>query len=293
MRIFLTGGTGFIGSHFIQQALADGHDVIAVRRPGSEPKIPLVRQPSWFDGVLTNDWSNILPSCDSFLHLASYGVVSDFDNWNLCFQVNVLESLHLWRQAIGAGIKHFVIVGSCFEYGRSGERYSAIPVTAPLEPITAYASSKAAASMAAHSMASKYQLNMAIARPFHVYGDGEASHRFWPTLVSAATSGNDLPMTSGLQVRDFQPVKDVAQELLAWLQSPNLRPGYAKLVNLGTGRPQSLLDFARHEWDRLEAKGKILPGLIPHRENEVWRFVPLVEPRIYNPSSCKNISRPY
>ena len=277
MKIFLTGGSGFIGSHFLQHALVYGHDVFALRRPGSETSIPLLRQPHWLDGALTDDWRHILSACDSFLHLASYGVVSDPNNWTECFRINVIDSLGLWRQSISAGLKRFAIVGSCFEYGRSGERFAAIPVTAPLEPTTAYGASKAAATMAALALASEHQLKMVVLRPFHVYGDGEAPQRFWPSLVSAATSGNDLHMTDGSQVRDFQPVTEVAQQLLFWLQHSQLRPGHPQLVNLGTGRPQSLLDFARQEWERLGAKGQILPGAVEHRHEEVWRYVPLVK----------------
>jgi UDP-glucose 4-epimerase len=288
MRIFLTGGTGFIGSHFLQHALANGHDVFALRRPGSATRIPLLRQPHWLDGALTDDWGDILSDCDSFLHLASSGVVLNSNNWIECFQINVMDSLQLLQQSISAGLKRFVIVGSCFEYGHSGERYAAIPVSAPLEPTTAYGASKAAATMAALALASEYQLNMVVVRPFHVYGDGEASQRFWPTLVSAAMSGNDLRMTSGSQVRDFQPVTDVVQQLLSWLQNSQLKPGKPVLVNLGTGRPQSLLDFARQEWERLGAKGEILPGALEHRHDEVWRYAPMVGTSIHVPFSPAN-----
>jgi len=41
MRILVTGGTGFIGSHFLQSAVRAGHEILAVKRQGAEPKIPL------------------------------------------------------------------------------------------------------------------------------------------------------------------------------------------------------------------------------------------------------------
>ena len=52
MKIFTTGGTGFIGSHFVQAAITSGHEVIALRRPGSQPRRLLKEQPKWIDGAL-------------------------------------------------------------------------------------------------------------------------------------------------------------------------------------------------------------------------------------------------
>lgn len=276
MRIFLTGGTGFIGSHLLQLALIEGHEVYALRRPGAHCRIALVKEPQWLEGSLSDDWSGALARCDAFIHLAAYGVAEGAHDWDGCFKVNVIESLQLWRQAVAAGVRRFLIVGSCFEYGRSGERYEEIPVTAPLEPISAYGASKAAASMAALALAVANDLYLVLARPFHVYGQGEAAGRFWPSLVAAATSGNDLPMTTGIQVRDFQPVEQTAEQLLAWLLQPQLQSGKPQVVNLGTGEQQSLLVFAQREWRRLNATGRLQPGGIPHRINEVMRYLPAI-----------------
>jgi len=276
MKIFLTGGTGFIGSHFLQKALAAGDDVIALRRPGATPRIPLDLQPHWLDGGLGDDWVDDLRGCEALVHLAAYGVADGPNDWKGCFQTNLLDSLQLWLQAVEAGVRRFLIVGSCFEYGRSGERYDAIPVTAPLEPTTAYGASKAAASMAAMAMAVEKQLQLLVARPFHVYGPGEAEGRFWPSLVTAATSGQNLPMTSGAQVRDFQQVGAAAEQLLDWLKLSQLTPGRPRIANLGANNPRPLIDFAEEEWARLKASGHLEVGKIPYRSSEVLRYAPEV-----------------
>jgi|688.fasta_scaffold42216_6 UDP-glucose 4-epimerase len=274
MKIFITGGTGFIGSHVLNQALAAGHEVVALRRPGAKPRILVQTNPIWLDGTLTDEFGSVLASCDALLHLAAYGVVGGSDDWERCFQVNLSDSLKLWTRAVDAGIRRFLIVGSCFEYGRSGERYDAIPATAPLEPTTAYGASKAAASVAAHALAVEQELQLVVARPFHVYGPGEASGRFWPSLVEAAKRGSDLAMTSGGQIRDFQPVDQAANQLLHWIQHVRLQPGMPRIANLGTGKPCSLLHFAKQEWSRLQSAGSLMPGSIPYRANEIMRYVP-------------------
>ena len=121
-----------------------------------------------------------------------------------------------------SGVKYFIIAGSCFEYGKSGNRYSYIPTDAPLEPSNSYATSKALASIAIRQWAEEHRVALEILRVFHVYGEGELFTRFWPSLRSAALEGRDFPMTNGEQLRDFQPVTSVARvfwtgsTFLAW-----------------------------------------------------------------------------
>lgn len=56
MKIFVTGGTGFIGSHFVKNALVEGYKLICLRRPGSQSRIPLENEPVWVEGSMENDW---------------------------------------------------------------------------------------------------------------------------------------------------------------------------------------------------------------------------------------------
>lgn len=275
MRIFLTGGTGFIGSHVLSQALALGHTVHAIRRPGKEPNIKISGNITWKEGGLRDDWGQLLRETDVLIHLSAYGVINGSQNWQECFQVNVNDSLALWLQAIEHGVKNFVVCGSCFEYGKSGMEYESIPPNAPLWPTTAYAASKAAATMAAIALAETHSLNLTIARPFHVYGEGENSQRFWSSLVKAAEEGRDYEMTRGEQIRDFITVQDAANKILQLAQeelSPRKTCNSAKIINIGSGRPQRLRDFAKAEWMEHEASGNLILGAIPYRTGEVFRY---------------------
>ena len=61
MKIFVTGGTGFIGSHFINQAHEAGHEVVALRRsPDSKPRTSLKQEPVWLDQPLSEVWEELL-----------------------------------------------------------------------------------------------------------------------------------------------------------------------------------------------------------------------------------------
>ena len=95
------------------------------------------------------------------------------NNWDYCFDVNVNQSLALWKSAVDNGIKKFLICGSCYEYGKREKIYS-IPTNAELKPIGAYGTSKAVASISALGLTRTFDLNLVIARLFHTYGEGEA-----------------------------------------------------------------------------------------------------------------------
>ena len=56
MKIFLTGGTGFIGSHLINEAHKRGYEIRALRRPGSKSRIKLDKQPYWIEGSLDGNY---------------------------------------------------------------------------------------------------------------------------------------------------------------------------------------------------------------------------------------------
>ena len=275
MKIVLTGGTGFIGSHFLKHALAKNYSVLAIRRSSdSQPRIPLDREPIWLDRQLSEVSSKELEGCDVLVHLAAHTGNVPYDNLHNCMRWNVIEVISLFEKARLSGIKRFVVAGTCFEYGRSGERFESIPTDAPLEPTNSYAASKASASIALSQWASQHSLSLDILRIFHVFGEGELSSRFWPSLRQAALAEQDFPMTEGAQVRDFLLVDDAASIFLERaLMPPSLVPN-VNILNVSSGDSQTIRSFADFWWNKWNAKGSILYGKLPYRPNEVMSYVP-------------------
>lgn len=274
MKLFVTGGTGFVGSHFIQQALAAGHSVTALRRPGSQPRIPLDVEPDWVDGPLDGDYSQQLAGVDVLVHLASHTPNPPYAPLDECLYWNVFAALKLARQAHDAGVRRFLVAGSCFEYGRAAERVSEIETDTPLEPNLSYPTSKAAASVAFEGFAREKSLQLKMLRIFQVYGEGEQNTRLWPSLRAAALRGADFPMSAGEQIRDFVPVEGVAEQFLSHLDFSDTEPGDPGVYHVGSGKPQSLLAFAEYWWKHWGATGKLLPSAVPYRTNELMRLVP-------------------
>ena len=276
MKLFVTGATGFIGLHFIYAAHKAGHEVVGLRRVGSQPRIDLKKQPIWVEGLLDSDFSKTLRDCDAFVHFASHTPNPPYDTLENCLYWNLITTLQLCNQALKAGIKKFLIAGSCFEYGKSGERYDYIPTTAPLEPTMTYPTSKAAASIALYGWAVEKQVQLQILRIFQVFGEGELETRLWPSLKKAALNAEDFPMTKGEQIRDFIHVEEVVIKFVEELKFISVNKGEPRILNIGTGKPQSILEFSKYWWHKWNAKGRLQIGAVPYRENEVMRYVPKV-----------------
>lgn len=274
MKIVLTGGTGFIGSHFLNQALAAGHSVLALRRSASSTtRIPLAKEPVWLDRQLDEVSSSELQGCEVLVHLAAHTGNVPYDTLSICLRWNLMAALALFEQARIAGVRRFIVAGSCFEYGRSGERYEAIPTNAPLEPTNSYAASKAAASIALIQWAEDHNLSLKVLRVFHVYGEGEPETRLWPSLHRAALAGANFPMTEGAQIRDFMHVESVARTFVERATAQNEDDPKAIVINLSSGQPKTIRLFAEHWWKLWHAKGKLEFGIAPYRQGEIMRYV--------------------
>ena len=275
MRLFLTGGTGFIGSHVLAAALAAGHEVLALRRsPASVPVIPLPGAPEWCEGDLASLEASALEGVEAVLHLASAGVSPKPASWDELVQANVAGSLRLLERAAAAGVRRCVVAGSSHEYGNAARRFEAIPPDAPLEPLSPYGASKAAAFQLLRAFAIAQSLELFYGRIFSAYGEGQFEGNFWPSLRRAALAGDDFPMTSGRQVSDFIPVDEVASHLLAACARPDVAAGVPLVTNIGSGAATSLLAFAEAEWGRLGATGRLRPGVLPDRPDQIERYVP-------------------
>jgi nucleoside-diphosphate-sugar epimerase len=274
MKLFVTGGTGFVGTHFVRAALAAGHDVVALRRPGSRPRLPLATEPRWIDGPLDADWTAHLQGCDALVHLASHTPNPPYASLDECLYWNVFAALKLATQAHAAGVGRYLVAGSCFEYGRAAEQVEFVDVDMPLQPTLSYPVSKAAATAAFDGFARLNGVRLKHMRLFQVYGEGEQASRFWPSLRKAAGEGADFPMSPGEQVRDFIEVSEAASQILSHLDFSRSEPGAPTVHHVATGRPRSLRDFAEAWWREWNATGRLLLGAMPYRAGELMRLVP-------------------
>ena len=115
----------------------------------------------------------------------------------------------------------------------------------------------------------KLDVNITYARLFQVFGEGEKNSRLYPSLISAGIKGNDFKMSSGTQIRDFIHVNDVVNALI---EEINLLSKW-QVINICSGIGTSVRDFADFQWKNINAKGKLLIGEIPSKEEKLVRLV--------------------
>ena len=275
-KVFITGGTGFIGSHFINELQKNNIEVKALRRTyKSKPRFPLLYSPEWITKKITDLTVEDLLDCDVLIHLAAHSANVPYDNLENCIIENVIKPLRLLGTAHKAGINKFLIAGTGFEYGKSGNNYNFIPSNAPLFPTQTYPASKAISSIAFSQFAYENRVSLSYQRIFQVYGEGEIESRLWPSLKFAAENNLDFDMTKGEQIRDFIYVKDLAKilyEKLLLLNDNN--KSEVVIENISGGNPKSIKDFAEEWWRLFKAKRKLNIGLLPYRNGEVMRYVP-------------------
>ena len=277
MKIFVTGGTGFIGSHFLNHALRSGHEVVALRRsPHSAPAVGLIIEPKWLTKPLEDLSSDDFKGVDVLIHLAAHGVSPQPAEWSGCFEFNLTASIKMAQTAFDAGVPRLVASGTYAEYGLSGLRFDHIPSNAPLEPIEPYAASKAASGMALAAFARNQNWKFYYGRIFSAYGEGQFENNFWPQLRDAARRGEDFPMTPGEQVRDFLSVERVAEIFLEAAVGRELLKGEPVIENVASGEPITLKDFAMKWWNLWGAKGELKVGEVEYRDDEVMTYIPQV-----------------
>lgn len=279
MRIFLTGGTGFVGSNLLKYYLDNNHEVTALKKSDkSKPKISLKKQPNWVVSSFNDIDKEYLRNIDLLVHLAAFSAQPPYDNLQNCILNNVLGPINLFEKGFDAGIRKFLVTGSCFEYGLSANSYELIPPTASLLPMGSYPTSKAMASMAFIQWAIEKRVSLSIQRLFHLYGDGESQNRFFPLLKAAALNGDDFVMSKGEQIRDICEIGDSIEILYKESKRIfNSKESDVRIKNVGSGRNQSMKDFASKMWNDLGAKGNLKIGHLPYRNREIMRYVPDLE----------------
>jgi nucleoside-diphosphate-sugar epimerase len=233
MRIFLTGGSGFLGRHLLQ--LLDRHEVLCLlRSPTSADRLHLSPNVRTIIGDLAHNgaW---LPMFESFspeccIHLAWDGL-PDY-SLSRCRQ-NLNASLALIAALLRARVKRLVVAGSCWEYGAvSGAvNEDVVPIDCGL-----FASTKNAIRMVLDSLYREQGLDYRWARIFFVYGPDQRKTSLIPACHAAYARGAAPQIHQPRVAQDFIHVDDVARGLLA-LAEAEMTSG---LYNVGSGQPASV-----------------------------------------------------
>ncbi|WP_320664624.1 NAD-dependent epimerase/dehydratase family protein [Prochlorococcus sp. MIT 1223] len=276
MKLFITGANGSIGSELCKLSHSKNiYNKVFIRRNSQ------CNHNYYQEKVVLNDISDVneneFKNIDVLVHLAAVGVdQSKYYEPKDVFNFNVFKSTELILKAINSGIKKFIIIGSCTEYGKTADMLKEnISVMDTLLPTSIYSASKAAFSSSCIGLAYSYGVSIYILRPFNVYGETEASSRLYTSLINKAECGEDFHITQGDQIKDFSSYSETAQRIFDEILIINeSKDRTIKIKNLGSGNQISVYEFAKKVWLEKSAKGKIIKGALPYRKNEPMKCIP-------------------
>ena len=173
MKVLVTGGAGFIGSHIVDQLLAEGHQVVVVDdlSTGSldnvNPQASFVRL-SVLDGELLGLFAR--EKFDAALHLAAQTIVgSSLEHPDIDARVNVLGTLQVLEGCRQHGVERIIFASTAAVYGDTADL--PVPEEAPGQPASFYGLSKLTAERYIQMYHALYGLNYLILRYANVYGE--------------------------------------------------------------------------------------------------------------------------
>lgn len=226
MKIFITGGTGFIGKHLVNQ-LQEEELFILTRNP--KPSKPSFKQVQFIQGDLEDidKWKNKVRNCkpDATIHLAwegipDYGVKNSIKNLN--------QGLNLYKFLAEIKCKTILTTGSCWEYGQQVGKLSENTVP---RSYNAFAAAKNSLHIQGESIAQDNNINFIWTRLFYVYGPGQKKESLIPYVMNNLKAHN-TPQIKNLQTQnDFIYVDDTAKAI-ALLIKNNAKKG---IYNIGSG----------------------------------------------------------
>ena len=284
MKVFVTGGAGYIGSICVEQLLDAGHDVVVFDNLSEGHRSAVDERAMFIEGCLS-DRETILNAVGSnqpeaIMHFAANALVGEsMANPSKYFRNNVANGINLLEAAVEGGVRKFVFSSTCATFG--------VPETMPMtealpqNPINPYGESKLIFEKLLRWYQELHGLEFVALRYFNAAGASEKfgeHHRIEthliPNVLKVALGqskeckifGTDYPTPDGTCVRDFIHIIDLAQaHMLA------MEPGKNGYYNLGNSEGYSV----RQVIETCErVSGKPIPAIEePRRPGDPPRLV--------------------
>jgi len=252
MRLLLTGGAGFIGSHLSARLLRHGHEVVAldnfdpfydpaikdrnVAALAGQPGYRLVRGDIRDEALLAHLCGD--PGFDGVVHLAALAGVRPSLAQPLRYaDVNVRGTLALLEACRARGVKRFVFASSSSVYGA----HSPVPFRESdpaVRPASPYAATKRAGELVCSNYSDLYGLDTCALRFFTVYGPRQRPEMAIHAFTRLIAAGRPVPFFGdGQSARDYTFIDDIIDGVEAAVER---QPAGHTVYNLGGSRTTTL-----------------------------------------------------
>jgi UDP-glucuronate 4-epimerase len=253
MRILVTGGAGFIGSHLVEKLLAVGHEVVVLDDFNDfyDPRIKHANIAGFAKDVSVchvdlreSDSVRAMfhrEKVDAIAHLAARaGVRPSIQQPRLYYDTNVVGTLHLLEAARVTGVRRFIFASSSSVYGAS----KAVPFSEDqhlIQTLSPYGATKVAGELLCSTYSHLYQMRVVALRYFTVYGPRQrpdlAIHQFTRRIYVGQPIDQ---FGDGSTRRDYTYIDDIIQGTMAAL---NYSGPLYDVFNLGESQTITLKDL--------------------------------------------------
>ncbi|WP_418181130.1 NAD-dependent epimerase/dehydratase family protein [Aliarcobacter lanthieri] len=270
MKILVTGATGFIGSHLINELLKDkNNQIIATSR-----NIEKAKNYKWFSKVKyipynldNNEEQNLFSYFDNpdiAIHLAWDGL----PNYNdlIHIEKNLFNNYIFIKNLISNGLKDITITGTCFEYGLVNGCLSEDMQT---NPSNSYAIAKDSLRKFIEELNKQFEFNYKWIRLFYMHGEGQNNKSLLAQLETSIQNGDKLfNMSGGEQLRDYLTIEKVAKKI-SKISMQNKTNG---IINCCSGKPISIKSLVENIIEKNNYKIKLNLGYYPYLTYEPMAF---------------------
>lgn len=266
MRLLVTGGRGFIGSHFVEKALKLGYIVIDVDKMGyaASEHLPWDNHPNYT--LVRRDICDLdhLPACDVLVNFAAESHVDNSIKSSGVFLKSNVQGVHNLLELVRGKEEYdrplFVQISTDEVYGDRLEGMFA--EEDKLTPSNPYSATKAAAEMLVTSYARTYGIDYIITRSANNYGPRQYEEKLLPKCLSSLANGKKIPIHGdGSYIRDWTYVKDNVDGIFKIIDAGVVNETYniaaenhmtnlevVDIVLEWTGNTRESLKFVENRW---------------------------------------------
>lgn len=270
MKIAITGGSGFIGTHLVN-LLKKEHDILILdREPSKIHDVDFIE----CDMLESEKISNALKNTDIVIHLAAaVGVQLTEEDPLHTLNLNIHGTHNVLESSKNNGVKKIIFASSSEIYGEA--LHVPIKETDPPMPITNYGVTKITGEEYVKAFSKISPLKYSILRFFNAYGPGQSSSFVMSEFVSKAISNKTITIHgSGEQLRAFCHIQDIVNGI-----SLCLKNGENQIFNIGNNKePITIFNLAKTIKDVTESESEItfLPfeNTERKRTSEIMKRIP-------------------
>ena len=261
MKILVTGGAGYIGSHVVMLLCKEGHDVVVLDDLSLGSKDSVDKRASFIEGTILNneDLSKSLSGVDTVIHLAAYKSAGESMKNPLKYTKNNIDgSISLLRSMVEHNVKNIIFSSTAAVYGLP--EYLPLDEKHPLKPINHYGYTKLQTEKTIDLYSKEKQIQYINLRYFNAAGYDSQGRitsieknpaNLIPSVMEVATGkrdkllvyGNNFDTYDGTGVRDYVHVSDLARAHLAAIDV--LSKHQSATINLGSEKQYSVMDVIR------------------------------------------------